>query len=172
MKTLSVLLLSLLLLWGCKEEKADRYFSSSTEIDQAKALIGDYEKGDWQAMKGHYADTAKIYHNSTNAITPSDFVSSFEQGTAVYQAYGFQDKDQYYEMIIDDKDERWVNFWGNWEATFKDKDTTVVVPVHVTLEFKDGKVVEEHAFYDTAPIMMVMNQIESMKAMEQEEMNP
>ncbi|TDQ29392.1 nuclear transport factor 2 family protein [Zeaxanthinibacter enoshimensis] len=170
MKTLSVLVLSLLLLWGCKEEKPDRYFSSSPEIDQTKALIGDYEKGDWKAMQAHYADTAKIYHNSTRAISASDFVKSFQEGTAGYQSYGFQDNDQYYEMIIDDKDERWVNFWGNWEATFKEKDTSLVVPVHVTLEFKDGKVVEEHAYYDTAGLIRIMNKIAADKAAA-EEMN-
>ena len=38
--------------------------------DAFKALIADYEKGDWDAFKGHYAENAAIYRNSTDSVSP------------------------------------------------------------------------------------------------------
>ena len=65
-------------------------------------------------------------------------------------------------MIIDDKDEKWVNFWGTWEGNIGALDRDLKIPVHLTLKFQDGKIVEEHAFYNLVEYMTTMNELAAM----------
>ena len=58
-------------------------------------------------------------------------------------------------MIIDDKNEKWVYFWGTWEATAADINKEVKLPVHLALKFENNKIVEEYGYYDTAPLIEV-----------------
>ncbi len=150
MKFLNYTLLLFLLL-GCAKEKKVRYASSSAEIDSVKALVNAYEAGDWERWAGYYADSAKLYHNSTSAVPPGELSKGMAETVAVLAGYGFKDKEQFYEMIVDDNGETWVNFWANWEGHLADPDTTLVIPVHFTAQFVDGKIVEEHAYYNMQP---------------------
>lgn len=151
----------LLLIVAC-QQGPDRWTNQSPEIDAVKSLISDYNAGNWDAWKGHYADTAKLYHNSTE---PADIAQTLE-GLQGYlepiSEYGFSDKDVFYEMIIDDKNEKWVNFWGTWEGKVGALDRDLKIPVHLTAQFMDGKIVEEHAYYNLVDYMMAVNEIAAM----------
>jgi ketosteroid isomerase-like protein len=162
MKKLALILLTGMLIWAC-EESTSRYVSASPEIDVVKALVKDYEDGDWQAWESHYADTAKVYHNTTEPSSVAEVRDGLGGLLANVSAYGFRNEDMFHEMIIDDDGEKWVNFWGNWEGTLSETGETMIIPVHLTLQFEDGKIVEEHAYYNLAGYMAAMNAIESAR---------
>ena len=166
MKTLITISLAGLLLFACKQP-VERWTNKSPEIDVVKALISDYEAGNWDAWTGHYADTAKLYHNSTEHSSVSETLEGLKGYLESTSEYGFSDKDLYYEMIIDDKDEKWVNFWGTWEGNIEALDRDLTIPVHLTLKFAEGKIVEEHGFYNMAEYVMAMNEIAAMEAEEE-----
>lgn len=147
-----------MLMFSCKQP-VERWTNNSPEIDVVKALISDYESGNWDAWTGHYADTAKMYHNSTEASSVPETLEGLQSYLDPVTEYGFSDKNIYYEMIIDDKDEKWVNFWGTWEGTIGELDRDLKIPVHLTVKFVDGKIVEEHGFYNMVGYMMAMNDL-------------
>ena len=151
------------LLVSCKQP-VERWTNKSAEIDVVKALIADYEAGNWDAWTGHYADTAKMYHNSTESAGVPETLEGLKGYLEPVSAYGFSDDNIYYEMIIDDKDEKWVNFWGTWEGNIGALDRDLKIPVHLTLKFEEGKIVEEHGFYNMAEFVMAMNEIAAMEA--------
>ena len=168
MKNLLLLGLALVLFVSCKQEPP-RWTNSSPEIDVVKALQSDYEKGDWQAWAKHYADTAKIYHNSTEPGTVAELMEGFETTLADVSTYAFAEENQYHEMVIDDKNEKWVNMWATWKGVMKANDKEIVIPVHLTLKFVDGAIVEEHGFYDMSEWVLMKQEIAAMAAEEGEE---
>lgn len=167
MKNIFLSLIVLILLTACKQGP-DRWTDSSPEIDVVKALISDYEAGNWDAWKGHYADTAKLYHNSTESSSVEETLKGLQGYLEPTSEYGFSDKDIYYEMIIDNDNEKWVNFWGTWEGNIEALDRDLKIPVHLTVQFVEGKIVEEHAFYNLVEYMMAMNDIAAMAEEESE----
>lgn len=169
MKKILLLGLATVFFISCKNAEP-RYFSSSPEIDVAKAHIKAYNEGDWATWTSHYADTAKISHNTLDKSSPAEVLESLKGLLAGASSYGFTDKDIFYEMVIDDKDEKWVNFWGTWEGTLAANNQKLIIPVHLTVQFINGKIAEEHAYYDLSEYMMVMQKIESEMAEEEEMM--
>jgi hypothetical protein len=167
MKNFLTLALTLVLITACKDA-IPRYASASPEIDVVKAHITDYEEGKWDSWMGHYADTAKVYHNTTKAGSPKEAREGLSQLLNTVSNYEFEDEDIFYEMVIDDQGERWVNFWGNWKGTLAANEKTLTIPVHLTLQFVDGKIVEEHAYYDLSAYAAEMQAIEAAKMTEEE----
>lgn len=164
MRYLVMLCLVALMITACNQGES-RYSTTGAEIDQMKDLIANYEAADWDSWLGHYADTAKVYHNSTEAVTAKELQEGFVENIAQTSSYGFQDKDQYFERVVDDRGEVWVNVWANWEGTLKANDQKLIIPVHITAQFEGDKIVEEHAFYNMAEYAMAMMAIEeAMKA--------
>ena len=168
MKNIVLSFIVLFLLVSCKQGP-DRWTDSSPEIDVVKALISDYEAGNWDAWKGHYADTAELYHNSTEPSSVEETLKGLQGYLEPTSEYGFSDKDIYYEMIIDNDNEKWVNFWGTWEGNIDALDRDLKIPVHLTLQFVEGKIVEEHGFYNMVDYVMAMNEIAAMAEEESEE---
>ena len=168
MKKLVLLVVSLALFMACKDNAPPRYASASPEIDVVKALIKDYEDGNWEGWMAHYADTAKLYHNSRDASTAAQIRDGLSGLLANVSSYGFADDDTFLEMVVDDDGEKWVNFWGDWEGTLSANEKKMSIPVHLTLQFVDGKIVEEHAYYDLSKYMAEMNAIKEA-SMESEE---
>ncbi len=72
-------------------------------------------------------------------------------------------------MIIDDDGETWVNFWGNWRGTVTTNGQELVIPVHLTLQFVEGKIVEEWGYYNLSEITAVLNEIATAAKMAEEE---
>ena len=145
MKKLILLGIVTILFASCQEQ---RYFSSSPEIDTLKSGIAAYEAGEWDSWKSHFADNGEIYVNSKDSITVDERVKGLQAMSGAMSSYGFEEKGQFFEMVIDDDKETWVNFWGQHTGTFAATGNTVSVPVHLTVQFVDGKISEEHVFYD------------------------
>jgi ketosteroid isomerase-like protein len=166
MKKLITLALALVFLTACQEQP-QRWTATSPEIDVTKALIKDYQEGNWESWIGHYADTAKVYHNSTESISAQQLSDGFKQTLADYSSYGFSDEETYIEMIIDNKNEKWVYFWGNWKGTVSETEKELTIPVHLALQFADTKIVEEYALYDTSAITKALKEKEAARMNEE-----
>ncbi|MAP55470.1 MAG: hypothetical protein CL605_11265 [Altibacter sp.] len=168
MKNAGILFLTLLMFTACQEQP-ERYTQTSPEIDSLKAAMAAYEAGDWEGYKSHYADTAKIYHNTSDKfLSAADNANAFKETTAAYSSYGFVKDEGDIEMVVTDDGETWVNFWGVWEGTMTANNQTYKMPVHLTAQFIDGKVVKEYAYYDRSPI--VLAQMEMQAAQEEASM--
>ena len=166
MKKLLILVLGVFLVTACgentnKSEEPARYTQNSDEINTFKTVIAEYEKGNWDAYKSHYADTSKIYHNSTQAMNKDQLVSSHQESLGSMASYGFVTEENEYERVITDDNHTWVNFWGRWEASPGQGQNKIVIPVHVTARFEDGKIVEEHGYWDNGIVMAAMEQMEA-----------
>ncbi len=168
MKKLIYLGLTVILLISCQNDKPERYFATSAEIDVLKAIIKDYEDANWENWLTKYADTAKIYHNSLESISPNELIKGFKVQLANFSDYKFSKDDIFYEMIIDDKGEKWVYFWGTWEGNLAANNRSIVIPVHLAVRFVNGKIVREHAYYDNVPVMLAINEVKASKMLEEE----
>lgn len=167
MKKLFFLGLCTLFFIGCQQGEP-KYTTKSSEIDVTKALIKDYNEGNWESWASHYADTAKIYHNTLKASTTAETLEGLNSLLVNTPVYGFTDKDIFYEMVIDDDKERWVNFWGTWKGTIEANGQELIIPVHLTIQFVDNKIVEEYAYYDVSEFTTAMAKIAMEEAMVEE----
>ena len=166
MKKLFILGLAIVLFASC-EQKKQRYFSSSAEIDAVKSLLDDYHAGDWEAWAGHYADTAKIYHNNIKSASVAETIESLKQILANTSAYKFDDKSLWYEMVIDKDGETWVNFWGNWKGKLAANGKELIIPVNLTLQFVNGKIVEEYGYYNISEFVLYLQELEAAVVVEE-----
>lgn len=168
MRKLSLLGLTILLFIAC-QNKPQRYFDDSPEINTVKAGIKAYETGDWDTWKSNFADSAKIFHNSSKGSSPDEVMANFKQMLKNIESYKFADEGEVSEMVIDKDGKTWVNYWGYWMGTTKVTSKKIGFPVHLTLEFVDGKIVQEYGYYDTASINTAFAEIAETKVAEMEE---
>ncbi|RLD27554.1 MAG: nuclear transport factor 2 family protein [Bacteroidetes bacterium] len=168
MKKLILLGLAVIVMTACKQEQ--RYFSSSAEIDALKSAISALENQDWDAFKSFYTSDGEIYVNSKDSITVDQRIMDLQEITSALSKYGFDEKDQFVEMIIDDDNETWVNFWGQWSCTFKYNGKQLSIPVHITAQFIDGKASEEHIYYDGTSLSAEFNAMAAAAKMNEESM--
>lgn len=144
---------------GAGEMQETRYTTSSPMIDLVKKGLMAYEKKDWDSWKAQFADDAKIFHNNWDEyISPDEFIEDQAGFLGNFSSYEFVDEPAFYEQIIDDKDQKWVYYWGVWEGTLKSGGQKLKIPVHLALLYKDGKIVEEYGFYDMSPFWKAMQE--------------
>ncbi|MEA1786140.1 ester cyclase [Arenibacter sp. GZD96] len=156
-----------ILFTGC-EQKPQRYTQNSTEIDTYKKVIDAYEKQDWASMLTHYADTAKIQNNATEkkAQTVSQMVSQNKEDARLFSSWDFVDTASEYEMVITDKGETWVNFWGLWQGTLKATGQVYEIPTHSTIQFANGKIVKEHGYWDMSALVLDLAKLQETTEVE------
>ncbi|MCF7569110.1 ester cyclase [Sabulilitoribacter arenilitoris] len=147
MKKLFLLGLAITLFIAC-QNTPQRYFAESTEIETLKSGIKNYETGDWSKWKSHFADTAKIYVNSTEPITIAKRLEALKAMTSAMSEYGFNHEKEYTEMVLDKEDETWVYYWATHNGTFAATNNKLTIPVHLAVQFAGGKIVEEHVYFD------------------------
>lgn len=148
MKKLFLFALAVVLFTACQEKQEQRYFAESPEIDVLKAGIAAYESGDWDTWRGHFADTAKIYVNSKEPMTLDARVNNLKEMSGAFSSYGFDKKEEFIEMVIDMKKEKWVYYWSQHNAVIAANKKELSIPVHLAVHFADGKIVEEHVYFD------------------------
>lgn len=163
MKKLFLLGIAVILFTAC-ENKPDRYFSESPEIETVKAGISAYEAQDWEKWKANLADTAKFYPNTTKALTSAEYLANTQGMVATLSSYGFDKENTFIEMVLDKDDETWVNFWSTWKGTIAANNKELTIPVHLTMQFVNGKIVEEYGYWDMSEYIANMQQIEAEKA--------
>jgi len=159
MKKLFLLGLAIVLFSAC-DQKDTRYTQQSPEIDTFKNVIEAYKKMNWEEMPKHYADTAKIANNviEEKAMTVSQNIERNKEDAAMFD---WKIEKEEYEMVVTDKGETWVNFWGLWKGTLKSNNKVYDIPFHLTARFIDGKIVEEYGYWNNAEIVTDLLKAES-----------
>jgi len=175
MKKLFLLGLTLALFTAC-QNKPERYTTASSNIDEVKALLADYNAGNWDGWMSHYGDSAMTYHNTWDkGMTPQELADGLKGVLANASSYGFPEKDSngenniFYEQTIDDDGLTWVNFWGDWRGTLAANGQELEIPVHLSIQMKDGKIHREYGFYDLSKYAEAMQAIEKANNMPVEE---
>ena len=149
------------LLISCQNNQQKRFKTASAEIDLLKKGLSDYENANWVEWSKQYADSAKIFQNTwLEGASPDEVKVRHEELISNLSSYSFDKKDITMEQIIDDKGRTWVNFWGIWKRTLKANSKEIFIPVHLTIQFKNGKVIEEFGFWDTAKLNEELQKME------------
>ncbi|WP_332913834.1 hypothetical protein [Algoriphagus boritolerans] len=86
-----------------------------------------------------------------------------------FSSYSFDRENEAIEMVLDDKGETWVNYWGVWKGTLAATGKTYETPIHLTSQFVDGKIVKSYGYWDNAPLQldMMAMQLAAEKAAQQ-----
>ena len=146
---------------GKKEDQEVRYTQDSEQINTLRAAIEDYEKADWDAMKKHYADTAQIFHNSKEGKRIGAVVKTHQDNLTGLAGYSFDKEEDEFEMVLTDDGNTWVNYWGDWKGTMAGNNKEIIIPVHLTAQFENGKIVREYGYWDNTPMMMAMQEMDT-----------
>ncbi len=153
MKKIILLGLAIVFFTSCNQKQ--RYTQQSAEIDTYKKVMEDYKTQNWEDYPLHYADTAKIANNvvKEKAQTVSQAIEKSKEDAKLFD-YKVEDID--IEMVVTDRDETWVNYWGVWTGTLKSTGKVYVIPFHNTAQFIDGKIVREDGYWDNSEIVTDM----------------
>lgn len=158
---------AIVLFTSCNQQEA-RYSQTSTEIDIFKSLIKDYNEKNYESLVNHYSDTSKTSFNK-DRMASSDIPKYHEANDANYSSRGFTDEGQEYEMVVDDEGKTWVNFWGTWKCTLAANGKEIMMPVHLTARFIDGKIVEDYGYWDPTEVITNLQEIATYNAMSADE---
>jgi len=141
-------------------QQSTRYTQQSAEIETFKQVLEDYEDREWEDMIAHYSDTAKIMNNVTekDAKNLTQFLAENKKDASQFSSWDFVNDASEYEMIVNDRGETWVNFWGLWEGTFKTNNKVYKIPTHITAQFVNGKIVREFGYWDVSKIIRDIQQ--------------
>lgn len=168
MKKLTLLGLVFIIFLSCQEKGPERYTQDSPEINTVKQLIGNYNNKTYDT--GIYSDTSKTYYNSKeNPLAPEEVIAYHKERDMAYTQRNFLDKDQEYEMVITDDGETWVNCWLDWQGTLDGNGQVVNIPIHLTYQFKDGKIVKEIGMWDPTAIVLSLQEMEMKNSMSADE---
>ncbi|MCA0133438.1 nuclear transport factor 2 family protein [Winogradskyella alexanderae] len=169
MKNLLLLGVLIICFTSCEKQK-QRYFAESAETKTLEAGIVAYESGDWEKWRSHFADTAKIYVNSKDPITLAERRTELSAMTEAFSSYGFDKDNDYIEMVLDKDDEIWVYYWAQHSGTMVN-GTELSMPVHLAVQFTEGKITEEHIYFDAtamnAALTAMQNELEAEASEEQ-----
>lgn len=167
MKKIMFLGMALALLLGCNQGPV-RYTQNSPEIDTVKKLLANYNAKSYDTSL--YADSSQTrYNTKDNPLSPSETMEFHKQNDANYSSRGFLDEDQEYEMVVTDDGETWVNCWLDWKGTIAATGKEVMVPIHLTYQFEDGKIVREVGLWDPTEVVLELQAIEALNSLAPEE---
>lgn len=160
MKKLSLLILTAILFTACQQGPA-RYTQNSPEIDTVKKLIANYNSKTYDTSM--YADTSKTFYNTKdNSMSPAETIAYHQETDKTYKSRSFPDKGQEYEMVLTDDGNTWVNCWLDWQGTLAANNQEFNIPIHLTYQFIDGKIVREHGHWDPSALVLAMQEVEKI----------
>jgi hypothetical protein len=141
---------ALLTLFSCQQRQ---YYTSSPEIDLVKKADAAYFAGDWESLRSCYADSSKTWvnawHTQQEGVSIDKLINSYKTGLLSYESY--KPENQEYEMVVNDKGEKWVHCDMVWIGKTK-RGKEVRVPVHLTSMVTDNKIVYHKLYYDSFPL--------------------
>jgi len=140
-----------------------RYTQQSPEIETFKSVLKAYNDRNLEGMNAAYADTAKIFMNSsTKGVLASEENAEGLKGMEIFSSAKFDFADDDIEMVVTDKGETWVNYWGKWQGTFAANNEPAEIALHITARFIDGKIVQEYDYFDSSGVDEKYQEIEAM----------
>lgn len=168
MKKLILYCLAAVLITAC-QQKQKRYTQNSPEIEIVKTVIKNYNNKNWEAIVTHYADTSKTFFNTVDKPFNSKKIPEYHaQNDLNYVKRAFVDEGQEYEMVLTDEGKTWVNFWGTWKGTLIENNKEITIAVHLTVQFIDKKIVQDHGYWDASEVVVSLQEIEAANTMVKE----
>ena len=126
----------------------------------------NYLKNDIDGLKSLWSSDLKIYMNSINAsgvdeilalITAQhenfDNISMSFQDDGATEDLGVWAQTIVYPPMNGNAEMTITQTWFNWSATGKASGNTIEIPVHISFEWSDGKIVREWHNFDTTEMM-------------------
>jgi ketosteroid isomerase-like protein len=162
MRKLIILGLAIITFTACQQTE-QRFFTESEEINVVKAEITAYQSGDFDKWKSYFADTAKMFFNSNKSVTVDVRYEESPEFTNNFKSYGFNREKEYLEMVINNKKETWVYYWATWNGELAVNNNKISFPAHMAFQFIDGKIVEEHLYFDATTMNAALKEIEAIK---------
>ncbi len=158
-------MLAIVFFAACNSNQPVRYASSSPEIDTFKSAVKHYLAQNWDGYRLHYADTVKFLNNvpEEKAISLDSVISNWKQENEMFSDIHYVADEDFFEMVVTDDDETWVNFWGLWSAVLKANNQKFDIPVHVTARFVNGKIVAEHGYWNSSELALVLRDLETSR---------
>lgn len=151
-------------------ENKQRYTQQSAEIDTIKSIMTNYLNGEWDAYQSNYAEDAQLFFNTTEdkPATIQQIIAQQKMEIEPLSSYSIDRENEAIEMVLDDKGETWVNYWSTWKGTMAATGKTYEIPIHITSQFVNGKIVKAYGYWDNSPIALdgMAMQLEAQKAME------
>ncbi|MBL7847245.1 MAG: hypothetical protein JNL40_07240 [Cyclobacteriaceae bacterium] len=124
MKRIVGILLVVLLFASCKQQPK-QWYSTSPEVDLVKQVDASFASGDWATFRAAFADTAKIWVNTTwNEPSMSADTLTANYKSARGNMTEAKLTNSVYEMIVTDEGNHWVHRWGVWEAKLANGKTS------------------------------------------------
>lgn len=162
MKKILYLLFVVVVFAACNNNTTQRYFSASPEIEIAKKSLKYYADANWQGLKLLYADTAKVMNNVTKAkgVSIDATIKDYQQDQKLFSSIRFVAEEDFFEMVVTDEGETWVNYWGVWKATLKASGEEIKMPLHVTQHFINQKIVRELGYWDNSATVLALSKLE------------
>jgi len=163
MKKIIYLFFAVVLFSACNTNQPLRYFSASPEIEATKSILKAYIDADWDAMKQLYADTAKVLNNvpEGKGVSIDAAINEYKQDHELFSSMSYVAEEDFFEMVITDSGETWVNYWGLWKGTLKATGEEFEIPLHITLRFIDKKIVLEHGYWNNSDIALALAKLET-----------
>lgn len=167
MKNIFLSIMTLLIVVACQNNK-ERYTQNAPEIETYKKALKDYEMANWEALASHYADTAKVYLNATkkNPQSVAEMIEQDKSDFVLFSSVTLVPEESEFEKVLTDKGHTWVNFWGLWQGRLKATNELFEIPVHLTARFENGKIVEEHGYWNNSSIAMALMKLPETTASE------
>ncbi|MDX1365068.1 nuclear transport factor 2-like protein [Arenibacter latericius] len=152
-----------LILFSSCQEQEKRYTQQSKEIETVKTLIKNYNDKTYDISI--YSDTCKTRYNSVSiSMSPSTTIAYHQANDTIFKSREFLNQDQEYEMVVTDDGETWVNCWLDWKGIVKESNQEVRIPIHLTYQFKEGKIVREIGIWDNSPVILATQKIQAENA--------
>lgn len=165
MKNIILLGLAIVLFTAC-EKQDKRYTQQSPEIETVKKAIKSYNDKTYDMSV--FADTSKTFFNSNSKdkfMSNEETVAYHKANDENYSNRGFTNNEPEYEMVVTDDGEIWVNSWLEWKATLAANEKEITIPIHLTYQFVDGKIVRQVGYWDPTEVVMNLQEIEASKNM-------
>ena len=131
-----------------------------------RAHYQNYLNNDIDGLKSLWSPDLKIYMNSVNAsgvdeisalITAQhenfDNISMSFQDDGATEDLGVWAQSIVYPPMNGSPEMTITQTWFNWSATGKASGNTIEIPVHISFEWSDGKIVREWHNFDTTEMM-------------------
>jgi ketosteroid isomerase-like protein len=160
MKTNLIIAVFAVALIACTPEPV-RYTQQSPEINTLESVLIAYNNRDLAGMNAAYADTAKIFVNSsTKSASAKEENAKGLEGLEMFSEAGFDLENDDFEMVVTDEGETWVNYWGEWKGVIAANNEPVAVALHFTARFIDGKIVREYDYFDSSGMIEKFEEME------------
>ncbi len=162
MRKIIYFLFAVVLFAACSANQSKRYFSTSPEIEITKSTLKHYLSGNWKALESLYADTAKVLNNvpKGKGVSIAAAIEDYKQDHELFTSMSYVADEDFFEMVVTDDGETWVNYWGLWKGTLKATGEEYEIPVHITQRYINQQIVRELGYWNSSAIALALSKLE------------